>query len=45
MNCSEFVNKIAETCAENSGTAYFVGGCVRDELLGIEPKDIDLEVF
>jgi tRNA nucleotidyltransferase (CCA-adding enzyme) len=26
------------------GTAYFVGGCVRDRLLGIEPKDRDLLV-
>lgn len=42
---SEFVIKIAEICTENSGTAYLVGGCVRDELLGIEPKDIDLEIF
>ena len=25
--------------------AYFVGGCVRDAVLGHEPKDFDLEVF
>jgi len=42
---NEFIIKIAETCRANLGTAYKVGGCVRDELLGIEPKDIDLEVF
>ncbi len=29
---------------ENGGTAYFVGGFVRDKLLGIENKDIDIEV-
>ena len=45
MKCNAFVNKIAETCAENSGTAYLVGGCVRDSLLGLDPKDIDLEIF
>jgi tRNA nucleotidyltransferase (CCA-adding enzyme) len=25
--------------------AYLVGGCVRDSLMGIQPKDIDVEVF
>jgi len=25
--------------------AYLVGGCVRDTLLGLTPKDIDIEVF
>jgi tRNA nucleotidyltransferase (CCA-adding enzyme) len=25
--------------------AYLVGGCVRDLMLGIKPKDIDLEIF
>jgi tRNA nucleotidyltransferase (CCA-adding enzyme) len=28
-----------------SGTAYLVGGNVRDELLGIPSKDVDIEVF
>ena len=27
------------------GRALLVGGCVRDELLGIENKDVDIEVF
>ena len=40
--------KIAEELArrirEKGGTAYFVGGYVRDKLLGIENKDIDIEV-
>ncbi|MDD4599455.1 Multifunctional CCA protein [bioreactor metagenome] len=31
----------AETIAENGGRLYRVGGCVRDRLLGITPKDID----
>jgi tRNA nucleotidyltransferase (CCA-adding enzyme) len=42
---NEFIIKIAEICKANSGTAYKVGGCVRDKLLGFEPKDIDLEIF
>ncbi len=27
------------------GTAYYVGGYVRDKILGIDSKDIDIEVF
>jgi tRNA nucleotidyltransferase (CCA-adding enzyme) len=27
------------------GTGILVGGCVRDHLLGLEPKDIDIEVY
>ena len=35
---------LAEAVKEKSGTAYYVGGCVRDKILGIENKDIDIEV-
>ena len=28
----------------NLGSVYMVGGCVRDELLGLLPKDIDLVI-
>lgn len=35
---------IAKKVAECGGNAYFVGGYVRDTLLGIENKDIDMEV-
>ena len=35
---------LAEKAAALGGRAYYVGGCVRDELLGIESKDIDIEV-
>jgi len=38
-------NKIAKAVEEHGGRAYFVGGCVRDEILGRAPKDIDIEVF
>lgn len=35
----------AQTVALNKGRAFFVGGVVRDALLGIEVKDIDVEVY
>ena len=33
---------IAETLRSAGAEAYFAGGCVRDLLLGIEPKDFDV---
>lgn len=27
------------------GEAYFCGGCIRDHIMGIDPKDIDIEIF
>ena len=36
--------KIASRVAERGGRAYFVGGFVRDRIMGIENKDIDIEV-
>lgn len=38
------VNLIAEKVRLAGGRAYYVGGYVRDRLLGIENKDIDIEV-
>ena len=35
---------IAEAVFAYGGTCYYVGGYVRDALLGIENKDIDVEV-
>ena len=40
----EMATKVAELVAEKGGKAYFVGGFVRDALLHIENKDIDIEV-
>ena len=40
----EMAKKVAELVAEKGGKAYFVGGFVRDALLHIENKDIDIEV-
>lgn len=39
------ITRLAEIIKENGGRAMLVGGCVRDELLGLEPKDFDLEVY
>jgi len=36
---------LAEIIRENNGRAMLVGGCVRDEYLGIEIADWDLEVY
>ena len=36
--------KIAEAVNEAGGTAYFVGGCVRDGLMGRVTKDVDVEI-
>ncbi len=39
------INEFARTIKRVGGRAMFVGGCVRDELMGFEPKDWDLEVY
>ncbi len=36
---------IFESAKGLGGRAYFVGGCVRDALLGESPKDFDIEVY
>jgi tRNA nucleotidyltransferase (CCA-adding enzyme) len=36
---------IARAARENGGRALLVGGYVRDELLGLAPKDADVEVY
>ncbi len=44
INAEILSRKIAKSVEEHGGRAYFVGGCVRDRLLGTENKDIDIEV-
>ena len=39
------LKKIIQAISEAGGVAYEVGGCVRDQLLGHENKDLDIEVF
>ena len=41
---SEIVKKITEYVNEAGGKVFYVGGCVRDRLLGIDNKDVDIEV-
>src|SRR5262245_59883433 len=45
MQAPEIVQAIATAISDHGGRALLVGGCVRDELLGLEPKDYDVEVF
>jgi len=37
--------QLAEIVRDGGGRAMLVGGCVRDELMGVEPKDWDVEVY
>jgi tRNA nucleotidyltransferase (CCA-adding enzyme) len=39
------VLSLARATHEAGGRALLVGGCVRDELMGTQPKDWDLEVY
>lgn len=39
------VIEVAELVKSSGGRALLVGGCVRDRLLGGEPKDFDIEVY
>ena len=41
---TELARAIAEVVSTYGGVCYFVGGYVRDGLLGIENKDVDMEV-
>lgn len=48
MKSSDLYQKvllICETVRREGGRALLVGGCVRDELMGIAPKDYDVEVY
>jgi tRNA nucleotidyltransferase (CCA-adding enzyme) len=42
---ADLARAVAEAVRDRGGRALLVGGCVRDELLGRAPKDLDLEVF
>jgi len=36
---------ISQVALDSGGRAYLVGGCVRDSLMGLSPKDTDIEVY
>ncbi len=40
----ETARRIAQAVRPLGGSVYYVGGCVRDRLLGRESKDLDIEV-
>ena len=40
----EMAQRIAQAVKEHGGQTFHVGGMVRDELLGRENKDIDIEI-
>lgn len=41
---NSIAEKIAEYVKEDGGRTYYVGGFVRDRLLGLDNKDVDIEV-
>jgi tRNA nucleotidyltransferase (CCA-adding enzyme) len=45
MDIPETVLKLAEAVRSEGGRALVVGGCVRDELMGKQPKDWDVEIY
>lgn len=42
---NNLTNKIADSVKKLGGDVYYVGGYVRDTCLGIDNKDIDIEVY
>jgi tRNA nucleotidyltransferase (CCA-adding enzyme) len=44
-NIPKKILNLAELIKANGGRAMLVGGCVRDELMNLEPKDFDIEVY
>lgn len=45
IDIPEKVLKLAAEIRDAGGRAFLVGGCVRDELKGRQPKDWDIEVY
>lgn len=41
----ELLSKTIKDIEKSGGKVFFVGGFVRDEIIGIKNKDVDLEVF
>src|ERR1051325_860369 len=45
MNADQKVISLAQAIHDAGGRALLVGGCVRDALMGAQPKDWDVEVY
>lgn len=45
MDIPKQVLNLAEAVRSEGGRALLVGGCVRDELMGRQPKDWDVEIY
>lgn len=45
MNLPQIILDLAQAIQAAGGRAFLVGGCVRDMLRDIEPKDFDIEVY
>jgi tRNA nucleotidyltransferase (CCA-adding enzyme) len=45
VNIPQQILDLAKAIREQAGRALLVGGCVRDELMGKQPKDWDVEVY
>lgn len=45
VNIPQQVLDLAKVIRDHGGRALLVGGCVRDELMGQQPKDWDVEVY
>jgi len=44
-NIPDKIIKLAEVINQNGGRTMLVGGCVRDSLMNVKPKDFDVEVY
>lgn len=44
LNDQDLARAIAREVAQLGGRVYYVGGYVRDQILGRENKDVDIEV-
>lgn len=44
-NLPQPTHQVCRYIADAGGRAWLVGGCVRDLLLGLSPKDFDIEVY
>ena len=43
--CRELVTKVAEKISIAGGLSFYVGGCVRDEILKRKNDDLDVEIY